>query len=191
MQVFPYVDQLDILSKADVFITHCGMNSVSESLYMATPMVLYPQTGERQAVARRASELGAGVVLKDDSVSGIQKAVQKILNDTAFAAAAKKCCDDFRSSPGTTAAADFIESAPHQAEGPDPLCILDKESGKYRLIYWLTAVVIAICVGVFIGGSYIWLVGLIAGIMNGALNPVFEKRAYEKLIKEKDKKNRE
>lgn len=43
VQVYPYVDQLDVLSKADVFITHCGMNSVSESLYMAAPMVLYPQ----------------------------------------------------------------------------------------------------------------------------------------------------
>ena len=34
-----YVNQLDVLSRADVFITHCGMNSVSESLYMAAPMV--------------------------------------------------------------------------------------------------------------------------------------------------------
>ena len=59
VQVYAYVDQLAVLAKADVFITHCGMNSVSESLYMAAPMVLYPQTGEQQAVARRAAEIGA------------------------------------------------------------------------------------------------------------------------------------
>ena len=29
------MDQLDVLSRASAFITHCGMNSVSESLYMA------------------------------------------------------------------------------------------------------------------------------------------------------------
>ena len=46
VKVYPYVNQLDILARADVFISHCGMNSVSESLYMATPLVLYPQTGE-------------------------------------------------------------------------------------------------------------------------------------------------
>ena len=46
VKVYPYVDQLEILSKTSVFITHCGMNSVSESLYMAAPMVLYPQTNE-------------------------------------------------------------------------------------------------------------------------------------------------
>ena len=50
IHVFPYVDQLEVLSRADAFITHCGMNSVSESLCMAAPMVLYPQTGEQQAV---------------------------------------------------------------------------------------------------------------------------------------------
>lgn len=63
IRVYPYLDQLDILSEADAFITHCGMNSVSESLYMATPMVLYPQTSEQQAVARRAMEMGTGVLL--------------------------------------------------------------------------------------------------------------------------------
>lgn len=75
VRVEPYVDQLDVLSRADVFLTHCGMNSVSESLYMATPMVLYPQTGEQEAVARRAAELGAGILLKNDSVAGIRAAV--------------------------------------------------------------------------------------------------------------------
>lgn len=53
IKVYPYVDRLDVLSRADVFITHCGMNSVSESLYMAKPMILYPQTHEQEAVARR------------------------------------------------------------------------------------------------------------------------------------------
>ena len=46
VQVYPYVDQLDVLSRTDAFITHCGMNSVSESLYMAAPKVLYAQTSE-------------------------------------------------------------------------------------------------------------------------------------------------
>ncbi|MDE5598011.1 MAG: glycosyl transferase, partial [Lachnospiraceae bacterium] len=62
ISVYPYVDQLNVLSKADAFITHCGMNSVSESLYMAAPMILYPQTGEQCAVARRVTEIGAGIL---------------------------------------------------------------------------------------------------------------------------------
>ena len=71
VQVLPHVDQLAVLARASVFLTHCGMNSVSESLYMAAPMVLYPQTNEQHAVARRVSEIGAGVMLRDDSAAGI------------------------------------------------------------------------------------------------------------------------
>ena len=117
----PYVDQLDVLSLADLFLTHCGMNSVSESLYMATPMILFPQTGEQEAVARRAYEMGAGERLTDDSSESIRTLVTKMLGNPAYAQAARKCCDDLRACPGTAGAAEFIENAPHKFDAPDPL----------------------------------------------------------------------
>ena len=43
-----YVDQIAVLQKADVFITHCGMNSVNESLYHGMPMVLFPLHSEER-----------------------------------------------------------------------------------------------------------------------------------------------
>ena len=113
ISVYPYVDQLDVLSKADAFITHCGMNSVSESLYMAAPMVLYPQTGEQCAVARRVTEIGAGILLQDDTSEGIRIAVQEILDNTAYAKAAAEFSSDFRACSGAVGAAEFIENAPH------------------------------------------------------------------------------
>ena len=33
ISVFECVDQIAVLSAADVFLSHCGLNSVSESLY--------------------------------------------------------------------------------------------------------------------------------------------------------------
>lgn len=113
IKVYPYVDQLAILAKADVFITHCGMNSVSESLYMVAPMVLYPQTNEQCAVARRVTEIGAGMLLKDDSSEGIRAAAKEILNNKAYAKAAADCSADFRACSGPAGAAVFIENAPH------------------------------------------------------------------------------
>lgn len=113
IQVYPYVDQLAVLAKADVFLTHCGMNSVSESLYMAVPMVLYPQTNEQCAVARRVTEIGAGMLLKEDSSAGIRAAIQEILKDKAYAKAAEDCSTDFRACCGPVGAAEFIEKAPH------------------------------------------------------------------------------
>ncbi len=113
VQIYAEVNQLEVLSKADVFITHCGMNSVSESLYMATPMVLFPQTGEQHAAARRVTEVGAGKLLKKVSPESIKSTVQEILNTPSYAKAAAICSADFRSCPGPSGAAEFIENAPH------------------------------------------------------------------------------
>lgn len=110
IQVYAHVDQLDILSRANVFLTHCGMNSVSESLYMATPMVLYPQTSEQYAVARRTQEIGAGILLKNDSVETIRSTVSEVLNHHIYRIAAEKCSADFRSCSGAAGAAEFIEN---------------------------------------------------------------------------------
>lgn len=116
VSVYPYVDQPAVLAAADAFLTHCGMNSVSESLYMAAPMILYPQTGEQWAVARRTAEMGAGIMLTDDSADGIRAAVREVLRNGAYGEAARECSADFRSCSGAAGAADFIESAYRQTE---------------------------------------------------------------------------
>ena len=69
------VDQMAVLDCADVFLTHCGMNSASEGLWHGLPLVLYPQTPEQHGVANRVAALGAGVPLTDPSADGIRCAV--------------------------------------------------------------------------------------------------------------------
>lgn len=142
VQVFSYVDQPAILSRADVFITHCGMNSVSESLYMAVPMILYPQTGEQKAVAQRVTEIGAGIVLADDSVSGIRSAIEELLNNGTYGRAAAECSTDFRSCPGAVGAAAFIENAPHSSKGVDIVSELNKSNGRFLFLHWLIVIAI-------------------------------------------------
>ena len=113
VKVYSSVNQLEILSKANVFLTHNGMNSTSESLYMGTPMVFFPQINEQRAVARRAKEMGAGVELKKKSVEGIHDAIMEVLTNEKYARCAMECSEDFRASKGPKGAATFIETAPH------------------------------------------------------------------------------
>ena len=113
VKVYSSVNQLEILSKANVFLTHNGMNSTSESLYMGTPMVFFPQINEQRAVARRAKEMGAGVELKKESVDGIHDAIMEVLTNEKYAKCAMECSEDFRASEGPKGAATFIETAPH------------------------------------------------------------------------------
>ena len=109
VSVYPSVDQLKVLSQTDVFLTHCGMNSVSESLYLGVPMVLYPQTGEQKAVAQRAFEVGAGVYLKEEKPAAIREAVMQVLSDGKYKAAAEQMRADFAACSHESGAADFIE----------------------------------------------------------------------------------
>lgn len=103
------VDQIAVLQKSDVFITHCGMNSVSESLYFGVPLVLFPQHSEQRVVAERVAEVGAGVKLKGSKSKHLIAAVEEILSDDTYHGNARKIAESFRKSGGAIEAAKVIE----------------------------------------------------------------------------------
>ena len=109
IQVYESVDQMAVLSIADAFITHCGMNSASEGLYYGVPLVLFPQTPEQNAVARRTEELGAGVRLKSIAEEDILDALTKVIEDSRYREAAERVSDSFKSCGGAEEAKDFLE----------------------------------------------------------------------------------
>lgn len=107
--VKPCVDQLSVLAGTDVFLTHCGMNSVNESLLMGVPMVLFPQHSEEKAVAWCARRLGTGVLLKRGTSKAIRKALTQVLTHESYRRAAGEMAEDFRRCGGAVMAAEFIE----------------------------------------------------------------------------------
>ncbi len=112
VEVEPYVDQMEVLSRTSLFVTHCGMNSTSEALYMGVPLLLFPLTAEQRAVARRVEELGAGIRLTDkavDSANSLGTIVFDALHNETLRAAAQAMREDLTSCPGPAGAADFIE----------------------------------------------------------------------------------
>lgn len=109
IQVYESVDQMAVLSIADVFITHCGMNSASEGLFFQVPLVLFPQTPEQGAVARRTEELGAGVQLQSISEEAIIVALKKVLSNPSYKENAVKISESFHASGGVTEARGFLE----------------------------------------------------------------------------------
>jgi len=110
IQVYESVDQMAVLSIADAFITHCGMNSASEGLYFGVPLVLFPQTPEQDAVARRTEELSAGVRLKSISEKDILDALNQVLNDPKYKEGAAKVSESFKACGGSAEARGFLES---------------------------------------------------------------------------------
>ena len=104
------VDQTAVLQSADAFLSHCGMNSVSESLYFGVPLVLFPQTPEQSGVANRTAELGAGLFLKENRPEAIRRTVDALLRDDAYAQSARRIADSLRRAGGANAAVHFVES---------------------------------------------------------------------------------
>ena len=110
ISVLPQVDQIAVLQKADAFITHCGMNSVSEALYFGVPLIMLPQTSEQKGVAARVLQLGAGVQLHKANAPSIRKAAAKLLADPSYKVSAEAIGQGFRACPGVKGAADKILS---------------------------------------------------------------------------------
>lgn len=108
ISVHPYVDQIAVLKQADVFISHCGMNSVSESLYFEVPIVMFPQTQEQKGVAQRVYQLGAGIMLEKADAMSILNVTNMILNDINYRQNAEIISKGFKNSSGAKGAADKI-----------------------------------------------------------------------------------
>ncbi len=64
-----FVPQLQVLEKASVFVTHGGMNSISEALVQGVPMVVIPFMADQPTNAGRVEALGLGRKLDYDKIS--------------------------------------------------------------------------------------------------------------------------
>jgi MGT family glycosyltransferase len=97
-----YVPQLEVLQHTSLFITHGGMNSVSEALYYEVPLVVIPQTSDQPMIANRLQELGAGYQIDPNEVNAkkLREAVQTVLSDPSYLENTKKINKSFKQSGG-------------------------------------------------------------------------------------------
>ena len=61
VRAYSFVPQTQVLAHADVFVTHCGMNSVNEAIACGVPMVAMPVMNDQPGNAARLVELGAAI----------------------------------------------------------------------------------------------------------------------------------
>lgn len=105
------VNQLEVLKKADIFITHAGMNSVHEALFFNVPMIAVPQQPEQVVVADRIVETGCGIKLENSMINKdvIKNTVKKIFESDNYKINCKTISKSLIEAGGYKKAADEIQ----------------------------------------------------------------------------------
>lgn len=101
-----FVPQLDVLDHVDAFITHCGLNSIHESLLAGVPLVAIPQQFEQVMNAVQVVNVGAGVGLQlhapfgDVTPDELRQALQTVLDNPHYKQNAVAMGDKLREAGG-------------------------------------------------------------------------------------------
>lgn len=77
---YSFVPQIEVLEHAQVFLTHCGMNSVNEALFAGVPMVAMPFINDQLNNAKQIIKLGLGKRVRSFPSRGkkLYQAVQEV-----------------------------------------------------------------------------------------------------------------
>ncbi|WP_144611486.1 macrolide family glycosyltransferase [Bacillus cereus] len=110
--IAPYVPQSEILSEADVFITHGGMNSVHDAIHFNVPFVIIPHDKDQPMIAQRLTELEAAHRLSKEhvNVQTLKDAVTDVLLNEKYKHGIRKLNDSFLECGGSNEAIAVINS---------------------------------------------------------------------------------
>jgi len=117
--VVQYAPQLELVRRAAVVVTHAGLNTTLESLAEGVPLVAIPMGNDQPGVAARIAYRGAGIVLPLRRLSAVRlrQAIDEVLREAKYRAAARRLQAAIREADGLERAAHLIEDALGLADG--------------------------------------------------------------------------
>lgn len=105
--------QLSVLAHPNVgaFVSHCGVNSVHESLFAGTPIVGIPLLADQYDMALRVVDAGVGVLLEKQRfhAADLHARIDDVLRHDCYRGAIPAIQSSFRLAGGVRRAADLIE----------------------------------------------------------------------------------
>ena len=110
VRVQRFIPQSELLPWCRAVVSQGGSGIVTGALSHGLPSVLLPVGADQPHTAARVAELGAGVVLDPLTATPeeIAAAVRRVLDEPAFAAAAMRLREEFRSLPGSDLAIQHV-----------------------------------------------------------------------------------
>ena len=108
-----FAPQRAALARADVVISHAGLNTVLDALAAGKPVLALPIAFDQPGVAARLVHAGAGLRLLPALASAerIERSLRRLLGEPAFAQRARVLGADVAVSGGVLKAVEIIEAA--------------------------------------------------------------------------------
>ncbi|MBV8807631.1 MAG: glycosyltransferase [Acidobacteriaceae bacterium] len=109
--VVKYAPQLEILERANLTITHAGLNTVMQSLMFGVPMVAIPITHDQPGIAARVRQSGTGEVLpvKSLTVARLRTALERVAHEPRFRARAHAQSQSIKAAGGLVRGVKIVE----------------------------------------------------------------------------------
>jgi zeaxanthin glucosyltransferase len=113
VHVARFVPQLELLGRADAFVTHGGANSVMESLWAGVPLLVSPVCNDQPMQAAMVARRHAGIRLDlaTARVPEIRQALAALLGDPSYRAALAPITASYRAADGARQAAGMVASS--------------------------------------------------------------------------------
>jgi zeaxanthin glucosyltransferase len=109
--VTDFAPQQAVLARADLCITHAGLNTVLDSLAAGVPLLALPIAFDQPGVAARIvhHHVGERIVPRRASSGRLKKQIERMLNEPAYRSNAARQAIALRQAGGLVAAVDYIE----------------------------------------------------------------------------------
>ena len=107
-----HIPQVAVLKQAGLFITHGGMNSVSEAMVSGVPMLVIPFVSDQPVNARQVEKLDLGKVLdyKTITANALRDAAFAIMENQQIQENLRKIQNEIAHAPGNRGAVKIVET---------------------------------------------------------------------------------
>ncbi len=111
--VVRYAPQLELLRRAQLVITHAGLNTALETLTAGVPMVAIPVGNDQPGTAARIRYIGAGEFVSVNRLTAprLRRAVTRVLSDEKYRSACSRWQAEIQRVNGLEKAATILEQA--------------------------------------------------------------------------------
>jgi UDP:flavonoid glycosyltransferase YjiC (YdhE family) len=109
--VADWVPQLEVLEKADLFITHGGLSSVREAIYFSVPMIVFPYGMDQPGNAARIvyHQLGLRGDISSVNAGNVTDLIEKTMTDAGIQNSMKRMRDIFHQQTSYGDTVSFLE----------------------------------------------------------------------------------